>query len=72
MKCECEGRGFNQTGMRGVLASGPDADGALVIERCDARERFKCDEVAAIYYATIRDRSLRYCSRAMKIEWRPR
>jgi hypothetical protein len=44
----------------------------LVIERCDACERFHCDEAAAIHYATWRGGTLRYGPGAKRILWTPR
>ncbi len=71
MKCDCERPGFTRAGIKGILACSSDIRGALVIERCDLCERFECDEVAAIYYATKRGGTLRYSTRANMIVWRP-
>jgi hypothetical protein len=71
MGCECERKGLIHSGIRGILACPADKHGALVIERCDACERFHCDEAAAIHYATWRGGHLRYGPRAKRILWTP-
>jgi hypothetical protein len=71
MGCECERKGFVHSGIKGILAGSADKHGALVIERCDACERFHCDEAAAIHYATRRGGYLCYGSRAKRILWTP-
>jgi hypothetical protein len=72
MGCDCERKGVVRSGIKGILVGPADNQGALVIERCDACERFHCDEAAAIYYSTKRGGALRYGSGAKRILWTPR
>lgn len=71
MGCECERKGFVRSGIKGILACRADKHGTLVIERCDACERFHCDEAAAIHYEALRGGRLRFGSRATRILWTP-
>lgn len=72
MGCECERKGYIRSGIKGILACLANNQGVLVIERCDACERFHCDEAAAIHYATWRGGTLRYSPGAKGILWTPR
>jgi hypothetical protein len=72
MRCECERQGYVRSGIKGILACPADERGTLAIERCDACERFHCDEAAAIHYATWRGGALRYGLQAKRVLWAPR
>jgi hypothetical protein len=71
MRCDCERRGHSRSRVRGILAFPADRHGALVIERCDACERFYSDEAASIYYSTRKGGTLRYGPHARSIIWKP-
>lgn len=75
MKCCCEDAGTVRSGINGILGCPTSkAESGLVIERCDACERFDSDEAAAIHYATARGGVVRYsrCGNRLRIIWSPR
>jgi hypothetical protein len=75
MKCCCESKGTVRSGIRGILACFlRERSRSLVIERCDACERFDSDEAAAIFFATLRGGAIRYNKRQnrTRIVWSPR
>jgi hypothetical protein len=61
MKCCCQEEGFVRSGIRGILKCRSSRSlPRYVIERCDTCQRFRSDEAAAIYYATVRGGNVRY------------
>lgn len=53
-RCCCEKPGALYSGIPGIVASPADKMGRRCIERCDACERFYCDEAAGLHYARVR------------------
>jgi hypothetical protein len=70
MRCECLKPGALYAGVNGILVGMPNKTGQRYVERCDACERFHCDEAAGLEYARINGGGCKYDER-QRVLWTP-